>query len=171
MKSNWAYPLLKYTFSILGSSRCEVLMVLFFKRCIPFSRTFQKFKKLLWMLPYSGSTSYLYWRVPMGFNISPLIWKSYINMILDCLWSRKYCEAIMDGLLLFTPTKKSHIAKLEDLLKALPKKCLQYIGNTIFVKDRRVCVRPLRSRLKSIQKLKPSTTVKGCRSFPGMVNF
>ena len=37
----------------------------------------------------------------------------------------------MDDLLLFTPTKKSHIAKLEDLLKALlknglkisPKKC------------------------------------------------
>ena len=37
----------------------------------------------------------------------------------------------MDNLLLFTPTKKSHIVKLEDLLKALlknglnilPKKC------------------------------------------------
>ena len=49
--------------------------------------------------------------------------------------------------------------KLEDLLKALrknglkisPKKCqlfrteLQYMGNTIFVKERRVCVRPLHS--------------------------
>ena len=63
----------------------------------------------------------------------------------------------MDDLLLFIPTKKSHIAKLEDLLKALlknglkisPKKHqifrkeLQYIGNTIFIKDRRVCVKPL----------------------------
>ena len=60
----------------------------------------------------------------------------------------------MDDLLLFTPSKKAHIAKLEDLLKALrkngfkisPKKCqlfrteLQYMGNTIFIKDRRVCV-------------------------------
>ena len=63
----------------------------------------------------------------------------------------------MDDLLLFTPMKKSHIAKLEDLLKALlknglkisPKKCqlfrkeLQYMGNTLFIKDRRVCVKPL----------------------------
>ena len=60
----------------------------------------------------------------------------------------------MDDLLLFSPMKKSHIAKLEDLLKALPKKglkissekCqlfrkeLQNMGNTILIKDRKVCV-------------------------------
>ena len=91
-------------------------------------------------------------RMAMGLNISPAIWQSYINAILDCLQSRKYCEAVMD-LLLFTPMKTSHFAKLEDLLKALcknglkisPKKCqlskteLQYIGNTIFIKDKNVC--------------------------------
>ena len=111
--------------------------------------------------------------------------QSHINTILECLQSRKYCEAIMHDLLLFTPSKKSHIAKLQDLLKALvknglqisPKKCqlfrteLQYIGNIIFIKDRRVCVKPLRSRLEAIQKLQPPITVKGCRSFTGMVNF
>ena len=67
----------------------------------------------------------------MGLNISPSIWQSYINAILDCLQSKTYCEAIMDDLLLFTPSKRSHIAKLEYLLKALlknglkisPKKC------------------------------------------------
>ena len=121
----------------------------------------------------------------MGLNISPAIWQSYINAILDCLQSRKYCEAIMDDLLLFTPTKTSHFAKLEDFLKALcknglkisPKKCqlfkteLQYMDNTIIIKDKRVCVKPLRSRIEVIQKLKPPTTIKGCRSFVGMVNF
>ena len=95
----------------------------------------------------------------MGLNVSPLIWQSYINTILNSLQSRKYCEAIMDDLLLFRPSKMVHIAKLEDLLKALrknglkisPKKCqlfrkeLQYMGNTIFIKDRRVCVEPLYS--------------------------
>ena len=79
--------------------------------------------------------------MPMGLNISPSIWQSYINAILECLLSRKHCEAIMDDLLLFTPLKRAHMAKLEDLLKALlknrleisPKKCqlfkteLQYI--------------------------------------------
>ena len=60
--------------------------------------------------------------MPMGLNISSLIWLSYINALLEYLQSRKYCEAIMDDLLLFTPSKKSQVAKLEDLLKAILKK-------------------------------------------------
>ena len=51
------------------------------------------------------------------------------------------------------------------------RKELQYLENIIFSKDRRVCVKPLRSRLEGIPKLKPPTTVKGCRSFAGIVNF
>ena len=91
----------------------------------------------------------------------------------------------MDDLLLFTPSKKAHMTKLEDLSKALlknglkisPRKCqlfkmeLQYMGNAIFIKDRKVCVKPLRSRLEAIQKLKLATMPKGCQSFVGMVNF
>ena len=111
------------------------------------------------ILPYFESASYIYHTMPMGLNILPSIWQSYINAILECLQSRNYCEAIMDNLLLFTPTKRVHMSKLEDLLKALlknglrypPRKCqlfkteLQYMGNVIFIKDRKVCVRPLRS--------------------------
>ena len=142
-------------------------------------------KKFCGMPPYFGSPSYLYQRMPMGLNISPPIWQSYINAILNCLQSRKYCKAIMDDLLLFTPTKSLHFEKLKDLLKALcknglkisPKKCqlfktdLQYMGNTIFIRNKTVCVRPLRSQIEAIQTLKPPTTIKGCRSFAGMVNF
>ena len=58
----------------------------------------------------------------MELNISPSIWQLYINAILECLQSRKHCEAIMDDLMLFNTFKKAHIAKLEDLLKALLKK-------------------------------------------------
>ena len=65
--------------------------------------------------------------MPMGLNISPSIWQSYINAILHCLQSRKYCEAIMDDLLLFTPSKRSHMDKLEDLLKALLKNGLKIL--------------------------------------------
>ena len=77
------------------------------------------------------------------------------------------------------------MTKLEDMLKAPHKnglkislkKCqlfkteLKYMGNTIFINDRRVCVKPLRSRLEAIQKLKPPIIIKSCRSFAGMVNF
>ena len=45
---------------------------------------------------------------------------------------------------------------------------LQYMGNTIFIEDRRPCVKLLRSRLEAIQKLQPPTTVKGCKCFTGM---
>ena len=46
-----------------------------------------------------------------------------------------------------------------------------YMGNTIFLKDRRVCIKLLGNRLEAIQKLQPPTKDKGCRSFAGMVNF
>ena len=184
-KNNLAYPLLKDTFSVLGHSQCEVLSVLDLKDAFHSLRLSDNSKRYCGVLPYFGSTLYLYQRMPLGLNISLSIWQSYINAILYCLQSRKYCEAIMDDLLLLTPSKKSHIAKLEDLLKTLlqnglkisPKKCqlfrmkLQYMGNTIFIEDRRVCIKPLRNRLEIIQKLKLSTTVKGCRSFTGIVNF
>ena len=102
-----------------------------------------------------------------------------------CKQSRKYCKAIMDDLLLFTPMKSSHFDKLEDLLKALCKnglkislkKCqlfkthLQYMDNTISIRNKRVCIRLLRNQIEAILKLKPPTTIKGCTSFAGMVNF
>ena len=123
--------------------------------------------------------------MPKGLNVSSPIWQSYINRILNSLQSRRYCEAIMDDLLLLTPSKIVHIAKLEDILKALrknvlkicPKKChlfkteLQFIENTIFINDRRVCVKPLHSQLEAIQKIKSTTMAKECKSFTGMVNF
>ena len=184
-KNNLAYPLLKHTFSMLGSSKCKVMSVLDLKDAFHSLQLTENSKKFCGILPYFRSPSYLYQRMPMGLNISPPIWQSYINAILNCLKSRKYCEAIMDDLLLFTPAKSSHFEKLKDLLKALcknglkisPKKCqlfktdLQYIGNTIFIRNKRVCFRPLRSRIEAIQRLKPSTKIKGCRSFVGMVNF
>ena len=147
-KNSLAYPLLQDIFSMLGSSRCEVLSVLDLKDAFHSLSLSDNSKKYCGTLPYINSTSYLYQRMPTGLNISPSICQSYINAILDSLQSRKYCEAIMDGLLLFTPSKGSHITKLEDLLKALlknglkisPKKCqlfrmkLQYMGNTILLR-------------------------------------
>ena len=45
------------------------------------------------------------------------------------------------------------------------------MGNIIFIKDKKVCIKPLRSRIEAIQKLNPPTMPKGCQSFAGMVNF
>ena len=70
-KNNLAYPLLKDTFSVLGSSKCEVLSVLDLKDAFHSLRLSEHSKKYCRILPYFGSTSYLYQRMPMGLNISP----------------------------------------------------------------------------------------------------
>ena len=109
--NNLVYPLLKHTFSMLGSSKCEVMSMLDLEDTFHSLRLMENSKRFCGILPYFGSPSYLYQRMPMGLNISPTIWQSYINAILSCLQSRKYCEAIMDDLLLFTPMKSSHFNK------------------------------------------------------------
>ena len=83
-KNNLTYPLLKDTFSVLGSSKCEVLSVLDLRYAFHSLRLSENSKKYCGILPYFGSTSYLYQRMPMGLNIPPSIWQSYINTILDC---------------------------------------------------------------------------------------
>ena len=115
-KNNLAYPLLKDTFTLLGGSKCEVLLVLDLKDTFQSLRLTESSKKYCGILPYFGSASYLYQRMPMGLNISPMVWQSYINAILSCLSRRKYCEANMDDLLLFMPNKQMHFEKLVDLL-------------------------------------------------------
>ena len=126
-KNNLAYPLVSDTFSVLENSKCEVLSVLDLKDTLHSLRLSGNSRKYCGILPYFGSSSYLYQRMPMGLNISPSIWQSYINAILDCLQSKQYCEI-------------------------LPKKCqlfktsLQYMGNEIFIESKKVCVKPIINR-------------------------
>ena len=62
-------------------------------------------------------------------------------------------------------------------LKLSPKKCqlfrtsIDYMGNKMFIKNKRVCITPLRSRIEAIQKLRPPSTARECRSFAGMVQY
>ena len=84
-ENNLTYPLIKDTFSVLGSSKCKVLSVLDLKVSFYSLKLSEKSKKYCGILSYFGSTSYLYQRMSMGLNICPSIWQSYINMILDSL--------------------------------------------------------------------------------------
>ena len=61
-KNNLAYPLVRDTFSVLENLKCEVLLVLDLKLS-------ENSKKYCGILPYFGSSSYLYQRKPMGLNI------------------------------------------------------------------------------------------------------
>ena len=96
------------------------------------------------------------------------------------MWSSHVWSTIIHSIKRLSHSKIRRSAEkslLKNSLKISPMKCqlfrtnLQYMGNEIFIKNKRVCVQPLRNRLEAIQKLHPPTTVKGCGSFAGMVNF
>ena len=71
--------------------------------------------------------------MPMGLNFLPSIWQSYINAILSCLQTKKYCKAIMDDLILFTPSKESHMNKLEDILKCFIEKWIKDVTQEVSI--------------------------------------
>ena len=183
-KNNLAYPLVRDMFSMLGDSRCKVLSVLDLKDAFHSLRLSENSKRYCGILPYFGSTSYLYQRMSMGLNISPCIGNHILMQLLTVF---KMENIVRQSWMIFyyLHHQKDPRNKLEDLLKALlknglkisPKKCqlfrtnLHYMGNEIFNQNKKVCIQPLRNRLEAIQKLQPPTTVKGCRSFAGMVNF
>ena len=100
-KNNLAYPLLRDTFALLGSSKCEVMPVLDLKDAFHSLRLSKKSQKYCGILLYFGSASYLYQRMPMGLNVSPPIWQTYINTIQTVckvenivrqLWMIYYCS-------------------------------------------------------------------------------
>ena len=77
-KNNLAYPLVRDTFSVLGNSKCEVLLVLDLKDAFHSLRLLEEAQKYCSILPYFGSASYIYQRMPMGLNISPLYFGNHI---------------------------------------------------------------------------------------------
>ena len=119
-----------------GNSKCEVLSVLDLKDAFHSIGLLEDLKRYCGILLYIRSTPYRYQKMTMVLNISPSNCQSYINAILECLQSRKHCEAIMDDLLLFTTSKRVHMAKLEDLLKALLKNGLKISQKCLIIEDR-----------------------------------
>ena len=90
----------------------------------------------------------------------------------------------MDNILTYSK-RSDHTGKLIDLFKAVirnglkmsPRKCklfkksLVFMGLTMMIEDGMPKMKPLKSRIEAILKVKPPTTVKECRSFCGMVNY
>ena len=73
VKNNLVYPLVRDMFSVLGNSKCEVLLVLDLKDAFHSLRLSETSKRYCDILPDFGGTSYLYQRMPVGLNISPSI--------------------------------------------------------------------------------------------------
>ena len=45
------------------------------------------------------------------------------------------------------------------------------MGNTIFIKGKKICAKPMRPRIEATESVYPPGTPKGCRNFAGVVTF
>ena len=124
-KNNLAYLLLTDTFSVLGSSKCEVLSALDLEDTFHSLRLSENSRKYCGILPYFGSTTYLYQRMPMELNISPSIWQSYINAILNYLQSKKCCEEIIDDFFIINALKEFSYGKIRRFIKGITEKWVE----------------------------------------------
>ena len=120
----------------------------------------------------------------MGLSISPQVWITYIENLLEGISNRDSYIAIMDDLMLHG-LKDNHMDLFKNLfvslmahgLKLSPRKCqlfmkhLVYLGNVFHIEDGVITITPMKSRIEAIQKLEHPTTVKGCKSFCGVVNY
>ena len=79
-KNNLAYPLLKDTFLMLGSSKCEVMLVLDPKRCFSFLTTDQELKEILWHTSLFQQPNVLVSKDAYGIEYLP----SYLAVLYKC---------------------------------------------------------------------------------------
>ena len=184
IRRNTSTPLFRDIFIILGRAQCEVLSCVDLKEAFHSVPLTPEAKEFCGILPYFGSPHYRYEVLPMGLAISPQIWIDYIENILCGMDNKQDFIAIMDDLLIHG-LKESHLNRLETLFKAMikhglklsPRKCqlfmkhLVYMGNVFHVDGSTISITPLQSRVEAIQKLQPSTNVKECKSFCGVVNY
>ena len=177
--------LVRDAIQILGSSGSEVLSLADSRDAYHTLRLSKRSQKFCGITPYYGSDSYLYQRLGMALSVSPAIWQNFIQKVLQEIPDyRKNYLAIMDDILTHS-NREDHTGYLIDLFKAIirnglkisPRKCklfkteLVFMGVIIKIEDGMPKMQPLKSRIDSIQKVKPPKTVKECRSFCGMVNY
>ena len=120
----------------------------------------------------------------MDLGTSPAIWMTYVNFLLDSMQDKEKVIAIMDDLLIHSFRRK-HFEVIENLLimmktnglKLSPKKSqlfmmeLIYMGPLFKAHGDIMTITPLCTCIEAIQKLQAPTTVKGCKSFCGVVNY
>ena len=178
-------PLVRDAIQIIGASGCEVISLIDLRDAYHTLPLSSKSKKYCGITPYYGSSTYIYQRLGMGLSVSPAIWQNFIQTVLEEIPNyRKHYLAIMDDIMIHSK-QSDHMSLVVKLFKALirnglkisPKKCqlfkkkLVYMGHTMVIEDGLPKLKPLKTRIEAILKLEPPKTIKGCRSFCGMVNY
>ena len=184
LRRNTATPLINDILQIVGNSKCETLSYIDFKDALHSLRLTERSKEFCGILPYFGSAYFRCEVLPMRLSISSSQWMEYIQMLLENIEFKSSYIMIMDDLLVHS-MKSVHMERLTNLLKVVikyglnisPKKCqlfqtnLVYLGYVFHIKDRKMTIRPIKTRIEAIQKLPLPKSIKEYKSFIGVVNY
>jgi hypothetical protein len=182
---NMPFPLIREAVQTIGESQPTILSVLDLKQAYHCLKLSPKCQNYCGITSYFGGKSYKYLRLPMGLSVSPAVFQKHINTILDSCQARKFCIGIMDDLIIFSRSVKSHFEHLETILKALEMNGLKispskaklfrtkvvYMGHEIMINKNHQGIRPLRDQTEAIRKLSPPKTKRQLRGFIGKVNY
>ncbi|XP_078694909.1 uncharacterized protein LOC144923898 [Branchiostoma floridae x Branchiostoma belcheri] len=133
-------------------------------------------RKSAFQTPYGH---YEFTRMPFGLKNAPACFQRMMDTVLR--GAEDYAKAVMDDIVVSSPTWETHLQHLDDvfcrlakaLLTAKPSKCrlamerAEYLGKVVGQGE--VC--PMTSKVAAIQDTPVPTTKRGVRAFIGLVNY
>jgi hypothetical protein len=185
VRRNMPFPLLRDTIQTIGHAQPAVISVIDLKEAYHSLTLTEKAASYCGISSFHGGTHYRYCKLPMGLGVSPAAFQSHINKILQKFNATKYCIAIMDDLLVFSPTIDKHFDHVETIFNAIqttglkisPSKAklfrstVTYMGHKIMIRNGKPFITPLRERTEAITKLPIPNTKRRLKGFIGKVSY
>ncbi len=118
--------------------------------------------------------------LPFGISSAPAIFQRMIAKVLHGI-EGKFSMAYLDDILIYSETFELHLEHIKEVFARIKnanlslnkKKChfvkseIEYLGHIVTAEG----IKPNPEKVRAIQTLEPPTTVKGIRSFIGMVGY
>jgi hypothetical protein len=172
---HYSTPLLRDALQTIGASRATVMSTIDIKHAFYSLKIHPSSRRFLTIAPYPGARTMQYKRLTQGLNTSPTEWMDGLQRVLSKIPNcNKFCIAIADDIIIYSKNNTEHLKNIKDILKVLgdsglkisPNKCqffkksLEYMGHTIECVGRQPSIKPQKSKIDSIVKLKAPKTRK-----------
>ena len=182
----YSFPLVDDCLEIIGIKQSSVLSVLDLRDAFFAIKLDPESYKYAGLSTYAGGRSFYFCRLAMGLSISPSVFSHYINQVLSKIpGHNEFVTSYMDDLMIHSSSIQEHFHHVQVILEALtqarlkisPKKSLffrkkvQYLGHTIEIINGKPYLAVQNSKISTIQRLKPPTSVSKIRGFAGAVNY
>ncbi len=183
----FSYPDVKHVLHKIGRSGAKIFTCLDLKQAFYSICLDPASIKYTTVCASPGSPSYEYLRLPQGLKVSPAYFTNLMNDIISELSpeDRDNIECIMDDAILFSSDFSLHCRVLYNFLVKLRefgllvtinkvncfRSSVTYMGLKLSSSNGNPTIKPLGSRIKSIQSLPQPISARGIKSFCGAVNY